>query len=58
MLSVLASKENKDGDRIVSATLHDEGDEGPILEIIGNAGLGTKYYEDEGFHSSLAVFLQ
>ncbi|KAL7496173.1 hypothetical protein ACHAWT_004441 [Skeletonema menzelii] len=46
---------DKHGDRIVSATLYDEGDDGPIIEINGFAGLGTKYYEDEGFHGRMAV---
>eukprot|EP00985_Skeletonema_marinoi_P012544 scaffold6071_cov92-Skeletonema_marinoi.AAC.2 len=39
---------DKHGDRIVSATLYDEGDDGPVIEINGYASLGTKYYEDEG----------
>lgn len=47
--------EDKHGDRIVSATLHDEGEEGPTIEINGYAGLGTKWYEDEGFHGRMAV---
>ena len=46
---------DKHGDRIVSATLVDEGDNGPVIEINGFAGLGTKYYEDEGFHGRMAV---
>lgn len=45
---------DKSCDRIVSATLHEEGEEGPFIEINGYASLGTKYYEDEGFHGRMA----
>ena len=46
---------DKHGDRIVLTTLHDEGEEGPLIEINGYASLGTAYYEDEGFHGRMAV---
>ena len=46
---------DKRGDRIVAATLHNEGEEGPTVKIDGYASLGTKYYDDEGFHGSMAV---
>jgi len=43
------------GDRIVSATLHDEGEEGPTVTINGYASIGNRNYDGEGFHGRIAV---
>ncbi|KAL9180015.1 hypothetical protein ACHAXT_007985 [Thalassiosira profunda] len=43
------------GDRIAPMTIEKDADGSPYIEMHGYASIGSKYYEDEGYHGRMGV---